>query len=293
MIPKQVFLVIFWELQILDSLSTDNNLSLPNVLLVDDDPSSLFTFIAFLNGHCNVDTADNGVDALKKMQSNHYNMVFIDIMMPQMDGLTTIQQFRAWEESASNIKRTPIAVLTAMAFQHDKEASYCAGCDIYLTKPIERKLLIDSLHKYADCNIQVSLSQEQIQENMEEYIFDDEGVLLLNQLYIHKLAGSLSSEKLHYVVDTFCTSGGSMVEQLEHFSSAKNMEGLVEISHKMKGMAIHLGMERLAGQVADIQQYAMSGDSDIIDSLVKDLKPIFDRSLDALNKLIFSINNSN
>ncbi|MBF0193462.1 MAG: response regulator [Magnetococcales bacterium] len=271
---------------------TSNRQALPKVLLVDDDPSSLFTFIAFLNGYCNVDTADNGVDAFKKMQSNHYNMVFIDIMMPQMDGLTTIKKIRAWEESDRNIKRTPIAVLTAMAFKEDKDASYCAGCDLYLTKPIERKLLLDSLHDYADCKIQISNNLEQVKGGMEKHVYDDEGNLLLNKPYIQKLVASLSPDKLFYVVDSFKSSGTSMVQQIERFAASKNMEGLIEVSHRMKGMAIHLGLEKLAGQVADIQQYAMNGDNKLIDLLVVELKPGFESSLDALNKLIFSINSS-
>ncbi|MBF0383563.1 MAG: response regulator [Magnetococcales bacterium] len=276
----------------MDILLTDDKLVLPKVLLVDDDPSSLFTFIAFLNGHCNVDTAENGIDALIKLKSNHYNMVFIDIMMPQMDGLTTIKKFREWEGSDKNVKRTPIAVLTAMAFEKDKEASYCAGCDLYLTKPIERKLLLESLHSYADCTFNITQNQEQVHDSMEEFLFDDQGDPILNLQYIKKLVASLKPDKLFFVVDTFSSTGEVMVEQIERFAASNNLEAMVDTSHKMKGMAIHLGMEKLSGLVADIQQYAESGDSEIVVSIVKDLKPLFDRSLESLNKAVFNIKNS-
>ncbi len=74
--------------------STKIKTDLPKVLLVDDDQASLYTFTAFLESHCYVDTADNGFNTLTQMKTGHYDMIFMDIMMPQMDGLTLYAMVR-------------------------------------------------------------------------------------------------------------------------------------------------------------------------------------------------------
>ena len=123
------------------------SMELPKVLVVDDNDDNTLVFNALLNNQCHIDSVTNGIDAIDMMKTGNYDLVLMDIRMPGMDGNTAIKHFRAWEKSTQKNKRTPIAVVSALAFAQDKQNSYDSGCDIFLTKPIERKLLLETIHK--------------------------------------------------------------------------------------------------------------------------------------------------
>jgi two-component system KDP operon response regulator KdpE len=101
----------------------------PAVLVVDDE-KSLRDFVRInleVRGY-NVTVAANGADALNIFQSQHVDLVILDIMMPNMDGLEAIRQIR-------QISIVPIIVLTALGEESDKVKAFDIGADDYLTKP--------------------------------------------------------------------------------------------------------------------------------------------------------------
>jgi signal transduction histidine kinase/ActR/RegA family two-component response regulator len=90
-------------------------------------------------GH-SVTLADTGVAALQKAEQNRFDVILMDVQMPEMDGLTAIRLLR--EREAQKGVRTPVVVLTAHAMQGDRERFLAGGADGYVTKPIQ----IDQLH---------------------------------------------------------------------------------------------------------------------------------------------------
>jgi CheY-like chemotaxis protein len=117
------------------------------------------------------------------MQTDHFEMVFMDVAMPQLDGLTTIERFRAWEQSDTTKQRPPIAVVTAKAFSNDREDSYCAGCDVYLTKPVGKKLLLENFYRFTASKM-TSSEEDGLHDETEEYVLEDKGDILLNHTYL-------------------------------------------------------------------------------------------------------------
>ncbi|HKU16420.1 MAG TPA: response regulator [Steroidobacteraceae bacterium] len=95
---------------------------------------------------CRVDVANNGMEALKMVQSIPFDIVFMDCQMPEMDGFEATRAIRAWERSSrvGALKvgpastRLPIVALTANAMQGDRERCLEAGMDDYITKPLSR-----------------------------------------------------------------------------------------------------------------------------------------------------------
>ena len=92
-----------------------------------------------------VDIAENGKIAVETHAANHYDLIFMDIQMPELDGYEATKQIRVKEGSE---KHTPIIALTANALVGDKEKCLNAGMDDYLSKPIEAEKLEDILNKY-------------------------------------------------------------------------------------------------------------------------------------------------
>ncbi len=119
---------------------------LPKLLVVDDNNDNLLVFTAYLNDSFQLDTATNGADALQKMQSDNYDLVVMDVKMSVMDGNTATKLYREWEK-ITNSERTPILTISASAFDYNEQDSVDAGCDIFLTKPIGKKRLLESINK--------------------------------------------------------------------------------------------------------------------------------------------------
>ena len=109
-----------------------------NVLLTEDNPVNQLTATTMLKklGH-KVDVANNGLEALEKLAENDYDIVFMDVQMPEMDGMTATARIRDDEKETG--KHIPIVAMTAHAMQGDREKCLDGGTDEYVSKPIRRK----------------------------------------------------------------------------------------------------------------------------------------------------------
>ncbi|OSM00011.1 PocR ligand-binding domain-containing protein [Magnetofaba australis] len=113
------------------------------VLVVDDSADNRKLISAFLARTQHVlDLAANGQEALNMWADNRYDIIFMDVQMPVMDGLTAVQEIRRMERDR-NRAPTPIVALTAHAMQEDERKSLAAGCDFHMTKPVKKNLLLE------------------------------------------------------------------------------------------------------------------------------------------------------
>lgn len=121
------------------------NLNL-NILLVDDSENNRLLIKAFLKkSNCNIVEAENGKIAFKEFKKMRFDIVFMDMQMPIMDGNTATTLLREWEKK-HNYARTPIYALTAFALKEEQNKSIEAGCDGHIAKPVSKKMIIDVLN---------------------------------------------------------------------------------------------------------------------------------------------------
>ncbi len=117
------------------------------VLVVDDNATNQRVAQLFLERlGCNVTTAANGQEALDACAAQDFDLVFMDLQMPVMDGLTAARRLRAREAGR---RRTPIVALTANARQQDLDECLAAGMDDFITKPIDPARLQAILEQHA------------------------------------------------------------------------------------------------------------------------------------------------
>jgi two-component system chemotaxis response regulator CheY len=116
------------------------------VLIVEDSPTmrQLLSFILKRIKGVNVVEAKDGVDALKKMSVNKFDLVITDINMPIMDGLKLVNLIRKDDIH----KNVPIIIVTTEGGQEDKERAMALGANAYITKPIQSAHLIEVIKQY-------------------------------------------------------------------------------------------------------------------------------------------------
>ncbi|WP_054774274.1 response regulator [Methylogaea oryzae] len=119
-----------------------------HILLVDDNPTNMVVAKAMLvkQGH-RVDVAANGLEALRFLEHHVVDCIFMDCLMPEMDGYEATQAIRR-KEADSGGRRTPIIALTANALQGDRERCLAVGMDDYLTKPFKREQIREMLQRW-------------------------------------------------------------------------------------------------------------------------------------------------
>jgi twitching motility two-component system response regulator PilG len=116
------------------------------ILVVDDSATirrSAETMLA--NEGCEVITAENGFEALSKITRYQPNLIFVDIMMPRLDGYQTC----AIIKNNAEFKDTPVVMLTSKDGLFDKARGRVVGSDQYLTKPFTREELLGAVKQHA------------------------------------------------------------------------------------------------------------------------------------------------
>ncbi|MBF0426820.1 MAG: response regulator [Magnetococcales bacterium] len=119
------------------------------ILLVDDSEDNRMLIEAYLEEMAvELHTAENGRVALDRMQQLPFDLVLMDVQMPELDGYAATGAWREHEQR-QGLPRLPIVALTAHALHEDIVQSLKAGCDAHLAKPIKKKTLLATLQRYA------------------------------------------------------------------------------------------------------------------------------------------------
>ncbi|MCA0241053.1 MAG: CHASE2 domain-containing protein [Proteobacteria bacterium] len=122
------------------------------VLLAEDNEVNVYIFRAMLADQpLALEVVGNGPMALELLRRQRFEIAFLDVQMPGLDGLSVTRELRRLEaaEAAQGRRRTPVVALTANAFASDVQASLDAGCDRHLSKPFFKQQLIDALRQLA------------------------------------------------------------------------------------------------------------------------------------------------
>ena len=117
----------------------------PKLLVTDDNKVNRTVAAQILTkAGCDVDTAESGILALEMVQKQQYDIIFMDIQMPKMDGIATMKNIRALGLS----QLPPIIAMTAYSMKEDREKFIAQGMDDYVSKPIKADILISKVKEY-------------------------------------------------------------------------------------------------------------------------------------------------
>jgi two-component system sensor histidine kinase/response regulator len=121
---------------------------MPRVLAADDNELNLRVVRELLEGRgCTVVVAKDGREAVQAWHRERFDLVLMDVQMPELDGLQACEEIRQVEARRRVRRRTPIVAVTAHAMTGDRERCLAAGMDDYLAKPLRRAALFDAMER--------------------------------------------------------------------------------------------------------------------------------------------------
>ena len=114
------------------------------VLVIEDNPDNLITIKAVLQSRYNILEASDGEEGLKKTLSEKPDLVLLDMSLPKLDGFTVVKKVK----EDQNARHIPVIALTACAMKGDREKILEAGCDDYISKPIDPRKILEKVDKW-------------------------------------------------------------------------------------------------------------------------------------------------
>jgi signal transduction histidine kinase/CheY-like chemotaxis protein len=139
-----------------------------NILVTEDNVINQKLIKRILEEHgITVDIANNGLESFEKRRNTAYDLIFMDIQMPVMDGIEATHEILHYEED-EKIPHIPIIALTANALKGDREKYLGEGMDEYITKPIETSELLYVLNKFLSHKAQIINKQKTDQKSKNE-----------------------------------------------------------------------------------------------------------------------------
>ena len=241
------------------------------VLAVDDNPANLKLISALLKERVETVTAcSNGQQAVNLATEKKYDLIFMDIQMPLMDGVTACQHIKELELN----KDTPVIAVTAHAMAGERDRLLAAGMDDYLTKPIEEHVLqqvlvhwnpntcTESVDKIAPSYVEpVVEAPPSVPEKPQQDVIIDWQAALKQSANKEDLA----KDMLRMLID-FIPEVEEVVDQAleqEDFSR----DDLIHVVHKLHGSSSYCGVPRLKSLCATLEQALRSGAS------IEDIEP--------------------
>ena len=237
------------------------------VLLVEDNEINMELAIELLSDvGIEVDTASNGLIGVQKINENKYDLVLMDIQMPELDGLSATREIRRQEKFAS----LPILAMTAHAMKGEYEKSIAAGMNDHITKPIDPHVLYTSIIKFTKGVNFERTKTEDAQSSSVESPFIING-LDVNQ-GIARVAGKISSyEKL---LANFVSSYADFSVKCESLVKEKNSHELSAYLHTVAGVSGNIGANAIYTKIREasvISKECAEKNSALNDEFVKEL----------------------
>lgn len=227
----------------------------PSVLCVDDNEANLKLISLLLTElGIKVTACESGIAALEILNNHHFDLIFMDIQMPRMDGIETTRRIRQHE--ANNLKQVTIIALTAHALASEKQILLNAGMNDYITKPINETLLVEAIYKWTGFSAQfdvthhapthstpANITQAHPQKNQENPVLsiDTDVVNLSENLQLANGKADLAKELLALLFSSLETERPLLIRAWEQ----EDYVTLQERVHKLLGGTRYCGVPAL------------------------------------------------
>lgn len=237
------------------------------ILVAEDNPTNQQVALGLLKklGFSAV-AVNDGREALQALQTSRYDLVLMDVQMPNMDGLQAAKMIRDPGSTVLN-HRVPIIAMTAHAMQSDKDRCMEAGMNDYLTKPIDPRALFEAVNRWIPNQLERGAADDKPKERPVSGIFDLKG-LLERVLEDEDLAREL--------MRTFLEQTPDQISTLKSHITNGETQSAERLAHSIKGAAANLGGEALRAVAYEMEKAGKAADLQAMASMLPELEKQFD-----------------
>ncbi|WP_298624433.1 response regulator [uncultured Legionella sp.] len=259
----------------------DTQGQLHHVLVVEDNPIAQIVAKSILSKlNCAADIAETGKKAVESWKSHHYDLIFMDIGLPDMDGYEVTHLIRVHELAKKT--HTPIIALTAHAGDENKKRCIDAGMNAVITKPLTAVNCTDILEAFIPGKSKESVRQNTLITTTElpeqtEALFDLSTYPILNEEEGIKTTGNKTTlqQMLSLMIqDTLPKDVQLMKEAHNHLDWDKTQQ----LAHKIKGGAVYIGTVQLKMACQYLERYYKSGQRDQLEPLYQQALIVIDQT---------------
>ena len=215
------------------------------ILAAEDSPDNLFLIQSYLKGSgWTIETAANGREAVHKFTTGKFDLVLMDMQMPDLDGYAAARQIRDWEQK-HGLSATPILALTAYALPPEREKSRAAGCTAHLTKPIRKEDLLRAIRECAGAE------------------------------------GTSGTDSLAAILPGYLARRRADVAAIGAALETGDFAAIRTIGHNMKGSGAGYGLEEISAIGARLEEAADAADSERAAAVSRELAGFLEKTTNA------------
>ena len=248
-----------------------------NILVVDDDALNqrMMQLLLKREGH-QVDLVSNGLEAFEAIKIKRYDIVFMDLQMPVMDGIEASSRIRQWENGGLH---TFIVALTASYLPEQGHVLFEAGIDNYVSKPFEmeqvqRLLKYGFLARKSDpSNPALILEKELRPEKILDY-----------QKGIVQVGGD--EDTFRELLSDFVEGLPKRLGVIQHFYGKQDLVELSRAAHNLSGIAGNLGALQLSDCAKKLDKLSIEGYTDSLGLLIQEIQLVAGKLLEVSNNFL-------
>ena len=248
-----------------------------NILVVDDDVLNqrMMQLLLKREGH-QVDLVSNGLEAFEAIKIKRYDIVFMDLQMPVMDGIEASNRIRQWENGGLH---TFIVALTASYLPEQGHVLFEAGIDNYVSKPFEmeqvqRLLKYGLLSQKSDPSDQTLILETELQP--EKVLDCQKGIV--------QVGGD--EDTFRELLSDFVEGLPKRLGLIQHFYGKQDLMELSRAAHNLSGIAGNLGALQLSDCAKKLDKLSIEGYTDSLEPLIQEIQLVVEKLLEVSNNFL-------
>jgi signal transduction histidine kinase/CheY-like chemotaxis protein/HPt (histidine-containing phosphotransfer) domain-containing protein len=241
------------------------------LLLADDNPINQKVGLSVLHrlGY-RADVASNGMEVMKALEQKPYDVLFLDVQMPEMDGLECARQIcQRWNRD----KRPVVIAMTGNALMGDREKCLAAGMDDYISKPVRITELQTALERWGptksrkfDTNYFLRHPQSLTAGLINEGVINE----------LQQMPPNDGRTMLSELIDLYLESAPARITQIYEFAS--DPQKLAFHAHALKSMSLNLGCTGIIEVAQQLEDHGRAGDLKSAPELIRELESTFSQT---------------
>lgn len=254
-----------------------------SILLAEDNGTSrkIISKILEYGGH-RVDLAENGEEALDKLENGHYGLIILDMNMPLMGGLDVLKIHRA---TSRQKPPTPVIVLTANATTEAMQECEEAGADAYMSKPVDAVSLLEKISNLTSTETRKDPAEFDGPHNNPD-ISEQQPLIREATLRHLELLGEGQDDFMPIVIHGFISETEKLLEAMRHALAHHDHDAFLELAHTIKGSAGNIGAEALHLICGNIMQIGASGIAANAEAMLSEAQHTFKTTQEALTRYL-------